>query len=371
MLSSSSHDHRLYRAAAILFLIISGVLGVFFCLRYLFPILLPFLIAWLLSLAVRPLVNKIAGKRRLFRGIVTGILVLLFVGLLVFGLIKACEQGVEELGKLMERLASEEADGHGLFSSLSGWITSLSEHLPFLDRFSDHPAFDQFCAALDEAVRTAAESSLKLLGEKIPAAILSFVSRLPSVLIFSTSLLLSCYYFSADTDKPGDQLSRRLPENFRTSFYIWQAKIQKALGQYLRAYLLLSALTLGEMLLGLTLLRVPYAFLLAIVIALVDFLPLLGAGTVLIPWALFCLVTGNGGLATGLLILFGIHTLFRQIAEPRLVSRELGLPPVTSLIAVYAGWQLLGVGGMLIAPLIAMVIKELMTAQETAPHTKT
>lgn len=367
MLQKFPKDVTLYRAAAVLFLLIGGTVGLLLSFRYLIPVFLPFLLAWLLSLAVRPIVSRIAGERRILRGIVTALLVILLVGLSVFGLIKGCERGVTELGRLMERLAADSETG-GFFSELSGWMTSLSEHLPFLDRFSEHPAFDQFCAVLDEAVRTAAESALKLLGEKIPAFLMSLVSRLPSVLIFLTSLLLSCYYFSADIEKPGERLGRLLPEHLQTSFYIWRIKLQKALTQYLRAYIILGLLTFAEMLLGLTILQVPYAFLLAAVISLVDFLPLLGAGTILVPWALICFIAGNGGQATGLLILFGIHTLFRQVAEPRLVSRELGLSPLTSLIAVYAGWQIMGVGGMLIAPLVAMVIKELLNRKEDEPQ---
>ena len=117
----------------------------------------------------------------------------------------------------------------------------------------------------------------------------------------------------------------------------------------------------------LSILKIPYAFLLAWVIALVDFLPLLGAGTVLVPWAAVCLVMGKGGLATGLLVIFGIHTLLRQILEPRLLSKELGLHPLASIVAVYAGWSLFGVGGMLVAPLVLLVFKELLSGKERAP----
>ncbi len=361
----SPKDSALLRRAAWVILLTAIGLGAWLSYKYLLPILLPFLISWLLSSAIRPMVGKLAGQRPIARRLVTAFLVILFTGLLVFGIIKGGERAVSELGRFMEGLAREDSDISLFFTDLSDWMTSLSEHLPFLDRFEDHPAFDRFCAYLDSIVRNGAQSALTTLGEKVPAFLMAFVGQLPSVLIFITALLLSCYYFSADPKTPGERLGALLPASFQTSFYLWRTKLKKALTGYVKAYLLLGLITFGEMFLGLSILKVPYAFLLAWVIALVDFLPLLGAGTVLIPWAVVSLVLGNGGTATGLLIIFGIHTLLRQVLEPRLLSRELGLSPLVSLVAIYAGWRLFGVGGMIVAPLVVMVGKEWWAQKET------
>ena len=137
----------------------------------------------------------------------------------------------------------------------------------------------------------------------------------------------------------------------------WRECLASAAKKYVRAYLALGGITFGEMFLGLTLLKVPYAFLIAWGIALIDFLPLLGTGAVLIPWAAVTLVTGNPGLGLGLLILFGVSTLVRQFVEPRLLGAELGLHPLVSLLAVYAGWRLFGVWGMMLAPFGALWVK--------------
>lgn len=360
MAPRTEKDTTLYRLTARVLLAFSLGIALWLAFRYALPILLPFLLAWLLSLAVRPIVNKLAGRKKLPRSLLTFLLVLLFVGLAVLGIVKGCERAVTELGRLMEGLSQEDSAVSRGLAELSGWMNSLSEHLPILDRFSEHPDFEAFCAYLDSTVRKGAESALAALGQSVPSAIMSVVGQLPSVLIFVTSWLLSCYYLSADPEKPGERLEHLLPEAWQGTFYVWRVKLQKALTRYLKAYVILSLLTFGEMFLGLSILKMPYAFLLAGIIALVDFLPLLGAGTVLVPWAVVCLIMGQGGTATGLLILFGIHTLLRQILEPRLISRELGLHPLTSLVAVYAGWSLFGVGGMIVAPLGVMIVKELL-----------
>lgn len=360
-------DTVLFRRAARMFLLITAGVALWLSFKYLLPVALPFLIAWLLSLAIRPVVDKLAGKRNIPRKIVTGVLVVLFVSLLIFGVVKGCERAVGELGRFVAGLSSDEQGVGFWLSKLSDKTASWAEHLPFLHRFADHPAFSAFCEGLDSTIRAWARSALDTLGQKIPAALMTFIGQLPSVLIFVTSLLLSCYYFCAHPLPLGERLQGLLPESWRSSFNTGREKMKRALTGYIRAYVILGLLTFGEMFLGLSLIRVSYSFLMAFIIALVDFLPLLGAGAVLVPWAMICLFTGNGRTATGLLIIFGVHTLLRQILEPRLVSHELGLSPLASLVAVYAGWRLMGLGGLIAAPLLLMIVKELLQSQLKTP----
>ena len=116
-------------------------------------------------------------------------------------------------------------------------------------------------------------------------------------------------------------------------------------------------MTLFLLLVGFLVLRVKYAFLLALLIAIVDLLPVLGVGTVLIPWAITVLLGGNYVFGVGLLILYAVVLIVRQLCEPRLIGKSLGIAPLPALFATYAGWQLLGFVGMLIAPLAAVLIK--------------
>jgi len=116
-------------------------------------------------------------------------------------------------------------------------------------------------------------------------------------------------------------------------------------------------LTLGELTLGFLLLRVEYPFLLALLAAALDILPVFGVGTVLLPWALFCLLTGGILRGVGILVLYAVITVVRQIAEPHFVGKSIGLHPILMLIAFYVGIRLFGVAGILLGPLCAFVIK--------------
>ena len=134
--------------------------------------------------------------------------------------------------------------------------------------------------------------------------------------------------------------------------------IRTALWGWLKAQLSLSGMSFLILLAGFFLLGIPYAPLWALLIALVDAVPLLGTGTVLIPWALLTFLQGNGLQAMGLLIIYAVTFLTRTAMEPRLVGRQLGLDPLLTLASLYAGFHFWGVGGMLAAPILCVIVKE-------------
>jgi sporulation integral membrane protein YtvI len=174
-------------------------------------------------------------------------------------------------------------------------------------------------------------------------------------------LLLSCYYFSADNGRVRAGMLAVLPVRVREKLPALRERASWFARRYLRAYLLLWLITFAEMFLGLSILGIPYAFLLAILIAVVDFLPVLGTGTVLIPWAACSLLTGNQRTGFGLLILYGVSVIVREVAEPRLVGAQLGIHPLLSLFAMYAGLRFFGLPGMLLSPVFAICLRFLLS----------
>ncbi len=363
----SKKDTGLFRISHGLVVFVLLVGGAWFGIRYALPVLLPFLLARLMAAMLRPLVGAVAGKKKIPRKMAAAVLVMLSVALALLLAVKGTERGIRELGRLLQGLSGEDSELSLFLDSISACVTSVSAHLPFLEHFAEHPQFDAFCDALDEAVHLTVGTALESLSRQIPSVAMAVVGRLPTGLLFLTTWLLSCYDFCAAAESPEERLIACLPLSWRERCEAWRQRMGKALGGYLRAYVMLSLLTFGEMLLALSLLRVPYAFLLAAVISLLDFLPVLGAGTVLLPWALGCLLLGKGGMGTALLVVLGIHTLLRQILEPRLVGRELGLSPLVSLVAVYTGFRLFGVTGMILSPLAVMVAKEILKNGEKTP----
>ncbi len=345
-----------------------GAVLVWLVLRYALGITLPFGLAWLLSRLIRKPAAAIHRYTRIPRGAVAAVLVIALVGGAVWSVALAVRRGVDELSHLLESLTTEPSGLMTTLREVMGGVYSLSEHLPILSRFEDTPGFAEFCLRLDELAATATERLVSSLSARLPSLAVSVAGWLPSAFLFVAVTLLSCYYFTADTGHIGESLGRfahrMLPDGIAHRLPAWRSRLSHTLRGYLRAYLILGLITFAEMFIGFSVLGVSYAFLLALAVAAVDILPLLGTGVVLLPWAGVCFLTGDTHRAFGLLILYGVSLIVRQIAEPRLISNQLGLHPLLSLLCLYGGLRLFGLWGLLLAPIAAVLIRGLVDAPD-------
>ena len=359
---SSSVDLR--RGAAAVICIAAGILVLWLAFRYALGIALPFLLAWLLSRLVKPAVGAITRRMRLPRSACAAALVILTVGGFAWLVIGGARRGIRELSTLAEGLA---ADTGGLVTAIEGVLErarSLSSRIPFLRHFENTPGYENFCARLDGLVEEGVNRLVTGITARLPDAAMTVAGWVPEAFIFITVMLLACYYFSADDGRIGRAISafilRLTPASLRDRMPPLGRRLRRLGKQYLRACLLLGLLTFLQMFIGLAILGIPYAFLFALLIAVVDFLPLLGTGIILIPWAVVSLLLGEIKLGIGLLVLYAVSSVVRQILEPKLIGEGLGLHPLLSLVSMYAGLRLFGVWGMILAPLVTAGIKSVV-----------
>ena len=363
----------LRQAAAGVICIGAGVLVLWVGFRYALGIALPFLLAWILSRPIKPLAATLARRTRLPRGLWAAVMVVLAVGGFIALAVSGVRRGIRELSALAQGLS---ADTEGLVGAIEGLLDkarSLSSRIPFLRHFEETPGYEEFCARLDGLVEEGAGRLVTAITERLPDAAMAVAEWVPAAFLFVTVMLLACYYFSADDGRIGRGAAafiRRLtPEAWQDRLSPWGRRLRRIGRQYLRACLLLGLLTFLEAFIGLALLRVPYAFIFAILIAVVDFLPLLGTGIVLIPWAVVSMLLGEVKLGIGLLVLYAVTSVVRQVLEPKLIGEGLGLHPLVSLAAMYTGLRLFGVWGMIFAPLVAAAMVSLLAREmeEVAP----
>ena len=348
------------RTASVLFCVLTAGFVLWLTFRHALGIAAPFLLAYLLSRLIKPSAMGLHRRTRIPLGICAVIPVILTVGGLAAVAVGGIRRGVEELSRLASDLA---ADTDGLIyaaETILSRVESISSHIPFLRRFEDAPFYAEFCAGLDSLVETGVKRLTESITSRLPGAAMSLAGFIPAAFIFITVTLLACYYFTADNGALGRSLSAALtalaPVPLRDRLPPLGRRL-KRLGQgYLRACLLLGLTTFLLTFIGLAVLGVPYAFLLAVLLAVVDLLPLLGTGIILVPWAVLCLLLGQVKLGVGLLILYGVSTLVRQILEPKLIGDGLGLHPLVSLGTMYAGLRLFGVWGMILSPLVTAAV---------------
>ncbi len=337
--------------------VLSVLLLVYVSGKYAIPILAPFLLAGTLVLLVYPWGKRLSGWTALRPGICC--VALLIALLLLLG-------GAAYLGGYyLWREASafyawlyENADS--LIGAISGLFATQGQEIslpPFLQKLLELPLIADLLGRLDSLAEGLVQSLLAKLGEALTSAAIGAASGLPSAILSVLVFALSCFYLALDGERLFERLLGCFDESSRTRVRGICRAVSEALRGFLRAYGLIFCLTFTELLVGFLIIGVRYALLLALLIALVDLLPVIGSGAVLLPWSAVAFLSGNVRVGAGLLILYGVITLVRQIAEPKIVGNSLGLHPLVTLAAMYVAVRLFGAVGLVMGPCVALIGK--------------
>lgn len=195
------------------------------------------------------------------------------------------------------------------------------------------------------------------------SGVVSTASKLPSYLISFVVTIVATCFMTADFEVITDFINEQLSEKKREDFKRAKVLLKTSLSKMGKAYMLIMLVTCTEMLIGLSVLKMlgiynaGYIIIISIGVAIVDIVPVLGTGTVLIPWAIISLIMGNYGMAIGLAVIYAVISVIRQIIEPKLVAGQLGLPPFLTISAIYIGLKTMGVLGMFVAPMLIIMLK--------------
>lgn len=335
-----------------------SLMGAFFAawltVRFLLPLFLPFLLGLLLALAAEPLVGLLS-RRGVPRAVSAGIGVTMafcFLGILLL-LLGALV--VRELAVVAGVLPDLEQAAQSGISLLQSWLLELAARTPKsiqpLLRENVSEFFSDGTALLEQAGRF-------VLG--LAGGILSHVPD--SALTLGTGVI-SAFLISAKLPKIRAWVDKTLPRERLKKLLAGIKRLRAVVGGWLMAQIKLIGVSFSILAAGFLLLRISNALVWAAVVALVDALPVLGTGTVLIPWAAVCFSQGDGPRAVGLVGLYGTISLTRSMLEPRLLGRHLGLDPLVTLMAIYAGYKLWGFPGMLLAPMLTVLALQLAPAK--------
>lgn len=316
-------------------------------LSLLAPFLLALLTAWALHPPVCWLHRKLGLSRRIL-SLTTILLCCAAAGGALYALGCAAFVQVRELSENWPAIRQSLLD---LFGALSVFFADLSAGLPPI---------------LADTIRSILLSLLDWVQAVLPAALDatlegagSVMTRLPSFAVACAVFLLACYFITADYPRLRFLAANQLPAPAREFAGNFRRIFREAFGGYLKSQLILSLGVFGILSTGFFLIGQDYGLLIALLLALLDFIPIVGAGTVMIPWAIIELVTDRGSAALALLLIWGIILLFRRFAEPKILGEQTGLSPILSLLGIYVGMRLGGVLGMVAGPLLLLVFLNL------------
>ena len=333
-------------------LIALGILaGAWAFAALLLPVLWPFLIGLAVSLLAEKPVRLLQTRARFPRWLASGVCVLTLFVLLFGGAFFLCRLLCTEAADLARQLPQLAEGLAPPVLRLKDRLLSLAEKLP---------------DGLGKGLRAGVESFFQNgagFGSKLYESLFSWASgvigRLPDAVLFTVTAVLSSFMLSGELPAIRTWLQKLARPEWLEKLQRLGGHVRTTLGGWLRAQLKLMGVTFTILTLGFVVLRIAYAPLWALVVALVDALPVLGTGTVLVPWAVICFLQGEGARAIGLLGVYAVVTLSRSMLEPKLVAAQAGLPPLASLAAMYVGFCAMGVAGMVLAPVLLLLVKQL------------
>lgn len=319
------------------------VLGIWLAARYLLTPLMPFIIGFLIAcLLHRPsafIARKLHVTQKIPSLLLTAVIYILAVCVLLF----AGVQIVSAVKNLIPQIPS-------LYTNylLPLLNSDMEQVMGYLNRLSPELAaeagtwFSELSVSIGQVTSSVSTTAAKLIS--------GLATSMPNVIIQIVLTIVSTFFIAVDYERVSGFLKRLLPPKGQELLEKVQGKVASSIKIFLRSYTLIALMTFVELALGLSLLRIPYAIGIALVIAILDILPLLGTGLILLPWAAISALMGNVGLAIGLAVLYVVITVIRNVVEPRLVGQQMGLHPLATLVSMFLGVQLVGMFGMILFP---------------------
>ena len=337
----------LYIATTLLVVFLLFKLGIF---------LFPFVLAFIFSMITQPIARFINKKTHLSAKVSTIISIVAFF-LVLFGLMSVVSiKFIEEIYNLSKNLRGSSAQ----FNEL--WNKSLDQGFVYID-YLPKEFITQIQSYTGEFINFAARSATTFVNQTI-----RFITSIPTLIIYTSITILSTLLMSLDKNDIVKFLEHQFPISWLNKIYNIKRDILSVFGSYLRAQLILVTICFFELLIALNLflflgLNVKYPLIFSIVISLIDALPILGAGAILIPWSIFSFITGDIKLGFAIFILYVIVLAVRQLLEPKLISQKIGVHPLVTLVSMYSGFKLLGIVGFLIGPIVMIILKNVFSKE--------
>ena len=343
------NTEKLRKYAYIMILSAGVLLFAFLFFKYLFSALVPFLVAWGVAFLVRRPAEFLHKKTGIARGLLRVIITVFFVALILGGVSVAVWLLSRELWRFFSELGTAEE-----FANL------LSDFVGSAGAFGE--IFGEFSEKVGEAVYELVLTLVRSLGN----ALSGIVGAVPRAVISVLITVIAAVYFALDLERVNSLVKRLLPKKIFSALVSFKNGFFKMGLKYLRAYLLLMLITFIDMLIGLYIVGVSYPILPAFIISLLDILPVIGVGTVLIPWSIISFISGRGAMGFGLIILYIVNEIIRNIAEPKILGKHLGVHPLVTLVLLYVGYTLFGFIGLLLVPAFAVVFSILFNNDSAA-----
>lgn len=320
-------------------------LAILLFVMYLLPkiigFFMPFVVGWIISLIANPLVRFLDEKIRIRRKAGSAIVIISVIALVIGAI-----YGIGSV--LIREMISFAREIPQMWKGVEADLNNAGKALEGFSRYFS-PDLQRQIANIVDTLMGFISGAVDSLGSPTVTAVGNFAKNIPSILVAVIMCLLSSYFFIAQREEVIRTFHTYMPEGLLEKWSVLSNSMKSAVGGYFKAQFKIEIWMYVLLLIGFLILGVEYAALIALVIAVLDFFPVLGTGTVLIPWAVIKILGGDYKLALGLLIIWGAGQLARQLIQPKIVGDSVGLPALPTIILLYIGYKVGSVGGMILA----------------------
>lgn len=318
---------------------------------------MPFIVAGVVALIANPIVRFLEKKIKIKRKAGSAVVIILVLAIVVFILYAI-------IAKLIQELIGFVTVAPMLWENMISSIQKLGvEHNSKLLREINpniRMATNRMWNSIQEAVVSGLQDLISNMTSSDGEATL--VSSVPNAIISIIMTVLASYMFVADDKYVPELIKKAIPSSVSSRIKIITDSMKNAVGGYFSAQLKIMAFVYLVLVIGFLILKVEFAALVALLIAILDFLPFFGTGTVMIPWAIVVLIQSNYKMAAGIFITWALSQLVRQLIQPKLLSDSMGLPPIPTLFLLYVGYKVAGALGLIFAAPVGMIVYNLYKA---------
>lgn len=312
---------------------------------------MPFVIGWLISMIANPLVRLLEKKLNLVRRHSSVIIVIMVLAVVIGIIYLLISKLVVELSSLVQDLPRIYETARLELQDAFANVGNLLEVLPKSSRDFLYQFSENIGAYLSMLVEKMAYPTVTVAG--------NVAKRIPAALVYSVVVILSSYFFIVERDEIVGCCKRIIPKEAMEYYEFFRRDVKQLIGGYFLAQFRIMFVVAVILAMGFVVLGVSHGLLIALVIAMLDFLPLFGTGTALIPWAAVSLLSGEYAFAAGLILLYVLTQVVRQIIQPKIVGDIMGLPPLLTLFFLYVGFKVQGLSGMILAVPMGMIVLKL------------
>lgn len=310
--------------------------------------LMPFAVGWIISAIATPLVNWLEKRLKIVKKLGTAMIVILVIGLIVLAGYFAVSRIATEVTDLIRNFpdiyAQLEEGLREIGATLSGAFHRLPQGI--------QDGWTAMIANLD----TYMGELVSKISEPTVTAAGNFAKRLPSYLISFIVAILAAYFFTIQREEVIAWFKKIAPPSVEKRMTLVMDNLKYAVGGYFKAQFKIMGIVFLILFAGFLVLNIHYAVLVAFLISFLDFLPFFGTGTVLIPWAIYSFFIGEYKIMAGLVIIYAVSQVVRQLLQPKLVGDSMGMNPLVTLLLLYVGYRIKGVLGMILAVPLGLVL---------------